>query len=386
MQSGRVDVVGPWVRVWYIHLFLSRHVQDQIIQLWHDVIVPDVPTSIDVVHPSPLLADLILAQAVGGTLVAALVTVRPVDPSSGPRVYSGAVAFGAAVDQATVLEGIALTQVCQQRTCEVRHGRVVFSRAAFHQMLPGHGFVVSLGHLRSVAAGSSSSSRRAPEHCNTAHELHPTFPTDAPVSQQRNAVLSQSCPNQSGDPLSSAVTARPAAGRIACLPPPLVVIPPFVHAMLQGLPEDFLTGRLENSGLHSATVIHHQHLQRTRLSRCLQLTGPPATWRAQSCAVWFDRLVPLEAIAIDLAQPNPMISMPSSHAADQRTGPADQQITSRPARTTSGPAADQRTSEPADQRTSATDQQPTGAPADQRTSGSADQADQTVRRTRRIRG
>eukprot|EP00435_Cladocopium_sp_Y103_P022597 s540_g5.t1 len=212
------DLSGPWVRVWYIHMelhvrsFLARFVQlrgpphtwrDQINQLWQDVLIPQVEASVDVVTPSPprglvdegIMCDLILAQGIGGTLVPGLVTVRPLDPRSGPRQYSGAVPFPAAVDRHMILAGLDLVQLCSRRDCQVRHGRTVFSRTALHQMLPGYGFLVDVGHPLSIAAPLYHSVGTSLPAGNDEFDPSASIP-DAHLS------LPASCPIQYGDPLS----------------------------------------------------------------------------------------------------------------------------------------------------------------------------------------
>eukprot|EP00435_Cladocopium_sp_Y103_P033925 s2429_g8.t1 len=223
-SSEPTDIAGPWVRVWYIHLeihvrsYLARHLQlrgpphtwrEQIDQLWHDVIVPQVATSIDMVTPSPprnltdlgILCDLILA--------AGLVTARPIEPTAGPRQFSGAVAFGAAVDRNAIIAGLDLTHTCNRRNCEVRHGRAVFSQTAIHQMFPGNGFLINIGHLRSTAApclvASSGNDLRLIDgssvilHTSIKASCSPQF---CPVPQTMSVEGPMSCPSQQGDPLS----------------------------------------------------------------------------------------------------------------------------------------------------------------------------------------
>eukprot|EP00435_Cladocopium_sp_Y103_P060951 s84_g22.t1 len=455
--------------VYALHSAQLRHVQlrgppqtwsDQVLQLWQDVMIPQVAHSIDIVTPSPprslvdlgILCDLILAQGIEGTLVAGLVTVRPLEHTAGPRQFSGAVAFGAAVDRYMIIAGLDLVQTCNRRHCQVRHGRTVFSQTALHQMYPGHGFLIDVGHLRSTAApclvaselyplsnvpSDSNSIRPVPE----VELLHRSVPTSTSAtvaniadpecllscpSQQSDplsrvavsisadwCVLSQSiiakhlshastqtcqtltvpskscwpwlCPVQVGDPLSlTAVSISPGQCLNSILPPvkcdwshindssaelaldaaqPLyidhflltdesqtdhtmpvqskltdpaeqdgrnpdrtpealrpvpppnrpvqpVVLPAFVHDMFLDLPEEFLAADIFQRGFVVRTwYIHHQTIRRSRVSRCIHLRGPPMAWQALILTTWFDVLVPLEAVEIDLVKPRPPRTM-----------------------------------------------------------------------------
>eukprot|EP00435_Cladocopium_sp_Y103_P051905 s730_g16.t1 len=418
-----IDPTGPWVRVWYIHLevhvrsFLARHVQlrgpphtweEQVLHLWEDVLIPDLATSIDLVSPTPpreasevgLLCDLILAQGIGGTQVAGLVTARPIDPHSGPRQYSGAVPFPAAVDRQMILAGLDLVQVCSRRDCQVRHGRTVFSRTALHQMQPGYGFLIDIGRILSTAAPLYQPSYlfnpvQPIDDENPGHA--PSCPNQlgAPLSLRavssssgwcvcpnmpglpRKSDLrpfdhfeSESCPIQTGAPLSfqavssssgwcvrSSVSVQDPQFSISfvsfyqdecspihastpsedCVkqckindppdrdgalpervpqalqpvPPPVgpvqpIVLPAFVHDMFLDLTEDFLQANLLERGFLVRTwYVHHRTIRRNRVSRCIHLRGPPHVWQAQILTVWFDVLVPLEAVEIDLVKPRP---------------------------------------------------------------------------------
>eukprot|EP00435_Cladocopium_sp_Y103_P037589 s516_g10.t1 len=84
------------------------------------------------------------------------------------------------------------------------------------------------------------------------------------------------------------------------------VVPQFARAMLQDLPEEFLTGVMTLRGFMVRTwYIHHRNVLTNRVPRFLQITGPPHTWAAQVTALWFDRLVPLERLSIHVVQPQP---------------------------------------------------------------------------------
>eukprot|EP00435_Cladocopium_sp_Y103_P021131 s702_g5.t1 len=412
------DVSGPWIRVWYIHLdhhirsYFARHLQlrgpphtwrEQVVSLWQDVILPDVAASIDLVTPTPprevheldLVCDVILAQGIGGRSVAGLVTARPIERSAGPRQYSGAVAFGAAVSKGDIIAGLALDQVCRQRDCHVRHGRTVFSQTALHQMQPGFGFLIDVGHPRSVAAGSTISvdpqvlqqfttdvsflhdkvdfEALVPSSCSIALPgIEPTSPSlvqpvlSRSCSSQVVRMLTKndrawcsdqiylSCPNTAGDPLSIAAVSISqswcplpvvvsaigvqmhrlggvgffqakltdptdpngefpdrAPNALRPVPPPNapvqpVVLPAFIHDMFLDLPEEFLDVNVFQRGFLVRTwYIHHCTIRRSRVSRCIQLRGPPTTWQSQILTVWFDVLVPHEAVEIDLVKPRP---------------------------------------------------------------------------------
>eukprot|EP00435_Cladocopium_sp_Y103_P010921 s3128_g2.t2 len=413
------DVTGPWIRVWYIHLefhirsYFARHIQlqgpphtwrAQVISLWQDVLLPDVDDSIDLVTPTPprevheldLVCDVILAQGIGGRSVAGLVTARPVEPAAGPRQYSGAVAFGAAVSKGDIISGLALDQTCRiMRHCHVRHGRTVFSQTALHQMQPGYGFLIDVGHPRSVAAGSTTSGDPSvlwplnvgvppnhdqvdfaasvtsmspkqldgigfsPSSCppcvmpvrgsrkpvGAAHESGRLWresqpysscpsPADDPLSIEAVSISQSWCPvpvvvsaigvsmkrfgqigvlqakltdssNPDGDfPDRAPHALRPVAPPTAPIQP--IVIPAFVHDMFLDLPEEFLDANVLQRGFLVRTwYIHHCTIRRSRVSRCIQLRGPPTTWQSQILTVWFDVLVPHEAVEIDLVKPRP---------------------------------------------------------------------------------
>eukprot|EP00435_Cladocopium_sp_Y103_P009245 s1408_g2.t1 len=384
------DVSGPWIRVWYIHLeyhvrsYFARHVQlrgpphtwrEQVVTLWQDVMLPDVESSIDIVTPTPpreaheveLVCDVILAQGIGGRHVAGLVTARPMDPSAGPRPYSGAVAFGAAVSKDNFISGLALDQTCRQRQCLVRHGRTVFSQTALHQMQPGYGFLIDVGHPRSVAAGAAlivdSQFDRFPHTYPTAHhtkpdvedvvvqansnksklplepiqlQLHSVSPhnADDPLSTEAVSISHCRCPfpmtisalgakmkgisnfgifqtkltdstEPNGEyPDRTPESLRPVTPQNAPIQP--VVLPAFIHDMFLDLPEEFLDANIFQRGFLVRTwYVHHCTIRRSRVSRCIHLRGPPTTWQAQILTVWFDVLIPHEAVTIDVVKPRP---------------------------------------------------------------------------------
>eukprot|EP00435_Cladocopium_sp_Y103_P071791 s39_g38.t1 len=135
----------------------------QIEQLWAEVLVPTEAHAIVLVTPTPprnpfeteLAYDIVLYQGLDSQFVPGVVTMRPHDPIVGRSLYSGVVAFLSAVHRADVLEGLSLIQLCQERICQVRKDRTVMTATQVYQMEPGHAFVVEVGHLRSMAAGSS---------------------------------------------------------------------------------------------------------------------------------------------------------------------------------------------------------------------------------------
>eukprot|EP00435_Cladocopium_sp_Y103_P058160 s489_g20.t1 len=89
-------------------------------------------------------------------------------------------------------------------------------------------------------------------------------------------------------------------------PPAPLILPAFVHDMFMDLPEMFLHDNLIERGFTIRTwYIHHDTLRRTRVYRLLRLHGPPQTWQAQIIALWIDRVLPLEALEIDLVKPTP---------------------------------------------------------------------------------
>eukprot|EP00435_Cladocopium_sp_Y103_P036537 s605_g9.t1 len=439
---------GVWIRVWYIHLqiharsFLVRHRvlqgpphlwQQQIEDLWSDVLLPDEDRQVSLVTPAPprnqfeleLVHDLILSQGVGGRFLPGLVTMRPVDTGIDRAIYSGAVALPPAVNRQTVVDSLALTRLCQDRICTVRQRRTVMADAQYLQMHAGFSFLVEVGHLRSRAAGSEpisvpdrtrisrhGSMSSGPDHSfrlelltqlraaghlsgSVAHvdevdAVDQSNPEDAILHHSSLALesvhpVSSSCPETSVaqcvqgvrssqsfvdgpfvsgfdfpqvpvaccDPLSiddkilgcldfftvpvptfseldyllpdvcpvhckladdqgprdrppteSERALRPVPAQAPPVPPPIV--PQFARAMMQDLPEEFLTGAMTLRGFMVRTwYIHHRHALCNRVPRFLQITGPPHTWGAQVSALWFDRLVPFEHLSIHVVQPQP---------------------------------------------------------------------------------
>eukprot|EP00435_Cladocopium_sp_Y103_P016036 s478_g4.t1 len=89
-------------------------------------------------------------------------------------------------------------------------------------------------------------------------------------------------------------------------PPAPIILPAFVHDMFMDFPEMFIRDDLLQRGFTIRTwYLHHDNLRRTRVYRLLRLQGPPQTWQAQIIALWIDRILPLEALEIDLVKPTP---------------------------------------------------------------------------------
>eukprot|EP00435_Cladocopium_sp_Y103_P030701 s66_g7.t1 len=287
---------GLWIRVWYIHLhvhvrsFMSRHCRltgpphlwrTQVEQLWEDVVIPNEASEIVLVSPTPprnpfeteLVHDLILYQGIDGRFVPGVVTMRPLDRSVGRSLYSGAVPFLSAVNRAAVIEGLALTQLCQERLCTVRQARTVYSATQFYQMNAGNAFEIDVGHPRSRAAGSSPIRQPAtaparplgrgyrsayPDHsdvlahltrlrdagqlggsvahvdeldsCNASEDalsVYPMIQSTSPASCQ----VSLSCPKHSGDPLSLVAVSIPLAWCVHSSSSPLDTPLPFVSKL-----------------------------------------------------------------------------------------------------------------------------------------------------------
>eukprot|EP00435_Cladocopium_sp_Y103_P019087 s843_g4.t1 len=325
-----------------------RRVIDESVELHRD--------AIGVLTLSKFLADETLSSHL-------LLAARPIEPTTGPRI-SGAVAFGAAVDRNAIVAGLELTQVCARRICEVRRGRVVFSQTAFHQMEPGHAFLINIGHVRSTAAPCLGLTVDPPFFFWSDAPLPSTDMSKVvdPLVLPPRLVLSMSCPGQLCDPPSlQAVSISfgrcvmsqeivPALNRgskkadesrlcpvlsfanqcklndqpdregsmpdrtppaLQPVPPPTghiqpIVLPAFIHDMFLDLPEEFMQADIFTRGFVVRTwYIHHRTIQRNRVFRCVHLCGPPNVWQAQLLTVWFDILIPLEAVDIDLVKPRP---------------------------------------------------------------------------------
>eukprot|EP00435_Cladocopium_sp_Y103_P068330 s1096_g31.t1 len=213
-ETRRIDdqiVHGQWIRVWYIHLhlhirsYMARQVRlagpphtwrQQVIELWQDVLIPEQDREIVLVTPAPprqdqdheIMHDVLLYQGIDSRYMPGLVTVQTVDRTY--RTYSGAVAFLNAVNRQAVIEGLALAQVCRERLCDVRQGRTAISDTQFHQMIPGRSFVIHVGRLRSVAAGSAPLSQpaTAPRRPPGEHR-HPSHPDNNPITRDLRSML-----------------------------------------------------------------------------------------------------------------------------------------------------------------------------------------------------
>eukprot|EP00435_Cladocopium_sp_Y103_P029363 s104_g7.t1 len=112
--------------------------------------------------------------------------------------------------------------------------------------------------------------------------------------------------DQPGQPPQDTTPAQLVPVPIPLGPPAPLILPAFVHDMFRDLPEMFLHDDLIERGFSIRTwYIHHDTLRRTRVYRLLRLQGPPHTWQAQIIALWIDRILPLEALEIDLVKPTP---------------------------------------------------------------------------------
>ena len=85
-----------------------------------------------------------------------------------------------------------------------------------------------------------------------------------------------------------------------------VEIPDFVFDILRDLQPNGIRANGEIVGLVIRVwYVHHRWRRLSRIARYLQLAGPPSSWQAQVIALWIDRLVPIEAIAIHVVKPQP---------------------------------------------------------------------------------
>ena len=85
-----------------------------------------------------------------------------------------------------------------------------------------------------------------------------------------------------------------------------VGIPNYVFDMLTDLqPHMLRTDGAQQGFVVRVWYIHHIHLRIARIARYLHLSGPPHMWQPRIVALWSDRLIPFEAIAIHLVKPRP---------------------------------------------------------------------------------
>lgn len=95
-----------------------------------------------------------------------------------------------------------------------------------------------------------------------------------------------------------------------------VGIPTFVFDMMRDLQAHMLrTDGNQQGFVVRVWYIHHIHRRMSRIARYLHLSGPPHLWQPRIVALWADRLVPFEAIAICLAQPRPFRTTHEQHLA-----------------------------------------------------------------------
>ena len=92
--------------------------------------------------------------------------------------------------------------------------------------------------------------------------------------------------------------------------------PTFVGEMLNELQATMLRTDGEQQGfVVRVWYLHHTHRRMSRIARYLHLSGPPHLWQPRIVALWSDRLIPFEAIAIHLARPRPFRTMHEQHLA-----------------------------------------------------------------------
>ena len=89
-----------------------------------------------------------------------------------------------------------------------------------------------------------------------------------------------------------------------------VGIPTFVFDMLTELqPAMLRTDGTQQGFVVRVWYIHHTHRRMSRIARYLHLSGPPHMWQPRIVALWSDRLIPFEAIAIHVVKPRPFRTM-----------------------------------------------------------------------------
>ena len=98
--------------------------------------------------------------------------------------------------------------------------------------------------------------------------------------------------------------------------PAQIGFPTFVGDMLN----DLQVTMLRNDGTQQGFVVrvwylHHTHHRMSRIARYLHLSGPPHMWQPRIVALWSDRLIPFEAIAIHVFKPRPFRTMHEQHLA-----------------------------------------------------------------------
>ena len=85
-----------------------------------------------------------------------------------------------------------------------------------------------------------------------------------------------------------------------------VITPPFAFEMLAELQADrFHIDRAQQDLVVRVWYVHHIHRRMSRIARFLHLAGPPHMWQSQILALWFDRIVPFETVAIHVVKPRP---------------------------------------------------------------------------------
>ena len=95
-----------------------------------------------------------------------------------------------------------------------------------------------------------------------------------------------------------------------------VMTPPFAFEMLAELQADrFHTDRAQQDLVIRVWYVHHVHRRMSRIARFLHLAGPPQLWQSQILALWFDRIVPFEMVAIHVVKPRPFRATHEQHLA-----------------------------------------------------------------------
>ena len=98
--------------------------------------------------------------------------------------------------------------------------------------------------------------------------------------------------------------------------PAQIGFPTFVGEMLNDLQATMLrTDGTQQGFVVRVWYLHHTHRRMSRIARYLHLSGPPHMWQPRVVALWSDRLIPFEAIAIHLVKPRPFRTMHEQHLA-----------------------------------------------------------------------
>ena len=163
---------GPFleIRTWFVdHSQPRQHWAPRIVSLdqdqatwiqqlregWHDVLVPDIPTAFQIVHPQParghadmwVTLDIIMSQNIHIQRYSGLITVAFLDDLEGNMRFAVAHSFPRVVSGFLIIDAVDLHNLCSPispRRCSITHGwtSIPANAEGRHLMRPGHGFQV----------------------------------------------------------------------------------------------------------------------------------------------------------------------------------------------------------------------------------------------------